>query len=78
MLMFLLESQTTNEITKVFEYLQQTLFEDNYKKSFQVIITTNEHKFFDVNNIEYNHKTGEYISHAFHYDSSASWQKGSI
>lgn len=25
MLMFLLESQTTNEVTKIFEYLQETL-----------------------------------------------------
>lgn len=34
MLMFLLESQTTNEVTRVFEYLQQTLLEDDYKKLF--------------------------------------------
>lgn len=28
--------------------------------------------------IECNHKTGEYISHVFFCDPSASWQKGSI
>lgn len=78
MLMFLLESQTTEEVTKVFEYLQQTIPEDEYKKLFQVILTDNGHEFFDVNNIECNHKTGEYISHLFFCDPSCSWQKGGI
>ena len=32
MLMFLLENQTTDEVTKVFDYLQKTLSEDDYKK----------------------------------------------
>ena len=78
MLMFLLESQTTDEVTKIFEYLQQTLLEDDYKRLFQVILTDNGHEFYDVNNIECNHKTGEYISHLFFCDPSASWQKGGI
>lgn len=78
MLMFLLECQTTAEVTKVFEYLQETLPEVDYKRLFQVILTDNGHEFYDVNNIECNHKTGEYISHAFYCDSSASWQKGGI
>ena len=78
MLMFLLESQTTDEVTKVFEYLQQTLLEDDYKKLFQVILTDNGHEFYDVDNIECNHKTGEYITHVFYCDPSASWQKGGI
>lgn len=78
MLMFLLESQTTDEVTKVFEYLQQTLFEDDYKKLFQVILTDNGPEFYDVLNIECNHKTGEQISKVFYCDPGASWQKGGI
>ena len=78
MLMFLLESQTTDEVTKVFEYLQQTLFEDDYKKLFQVILTDNGTEFYDVLNIECNHKTGEQISKVFYCDPGASWQKGDI
>jgi len=78
MLMFLLESQTTDEVTRVFEYLQETLPEDDYKRLFQIILTDNGHEFYDVNNIECNHKTGEYISHVFYCDPSASWQKGGI
>jgi len=78
MLMFLLESQTTDEVTRVFEYLQETLPEDDYKRLFQIILTDNGHEFYDVNNIECNHKTEEYISHVFYCDPSASWQKGGI
>ena len=78
MLMFLLESQTTDEVTKVFEYLQQTLLEDDYKKLFQVILTDNGTEFYDVLNIECNHKTGEQISKVFYCDPGASWQKGGI
>ena len=78
MLMFLLESQTTDEVTKIFEYLQQTLLEDDYKKLFQVILTDNGHEFYDVLNIECNHKTGEQISKVFYCDPGASWQKGGI
>lgn len=78
MLMFLLENQTTNEVSKVFEYLQQTLPEDDYKKLFQVILTDNGHEFYDVLNIECNHQTGELLSKVFYCDPSASWQKGGI
>ncbi len=78
MIMFLLEKQTTEEVTKVFQYLQQTLFEDDYKKLFQVILTDNGHEFFDVLNIECNHKTGEILSRVFYCDPGASWQKGGI
>ena len=78
MLMFLLESQTTDEVTRVFEYLQETLLEDDYKRLFQIILTDNGHEFYDVNNIECNHRTGEFISHLFFCDPSASWQKGGI
>lgn len=78
MLMFLLESQTTDEVTRIFEYLQKVLQEDDYKKLFQVILTDNKHEFYDVLNIECNHKTGKYITHVFYCDPSASWQKGGI
>lgn len=78
MLMFLLESQTTDEVTRIFEYLQKVLQEDDYKKLFQVILTDNGHEFYDALNIECNHKTGEYITHVFYCNPSASWQKGGI
>lgn len=78
MLIFLLESQTTDEVTRVFEYLQQELTEDDYKGLFPIILTDNGHEFFDVLNIECNHRTGEQITRVFYCDSHASWQKGGI
>lgn len=78
MIIFLLENQTTDEVTQVFEYLQQELFEDDYKKLFPIILTDNGHEFFDVQNIECNHKTGKQISKVFYCDPHESWQKGGI
>ena len=78
MLIFKLESQTTEAVTNVFEYLQQTILEDDYKKLFQVILTDNGHAFYDVNNIEFHHKTGELLSKLFFCDPHASRQKGCL
>lgn len=78
MMIFLLETQTTDEVTQVFEYLQQELFEDDYKNLFPIILTDNGHEFFDVQNIECDHKTGEQISKVFYCDPHESWQKGGI
>lgn len=78
MLIFKLESQTTEEVTKIFEYLQKTLDEEIYKYLFQVILTDNGHEFFDVNNIECIHKTGEYVTKLFFCDPHASCQKGMV
>ena len=78
MLIFKLESQTTDEVTRIFEILQTFIPEDDYKKLFPIILTDNGHEFFDVNNIECIHETGEYVTHLFFCDPSASWQKGGI
>ena len=78
MLIFKLESQTTEEVTRIFEILQTLIPLDIYKYLFQVILTDNGHEFYDVDNIECNHKTGEYITHVFYCDPSASWQKSRI
>ena len=78
MLIFKLESQTTEEVSKIFEYLQKTLDEEIYKYLFQVILTDNGHEFFDVNNIECIHKTGEYVTKLFFCDPHASCQKGMV
>ena len=78
MLIFKLESQTTEEVTRIFEILQVFIPEEDYKNLFPIILTDNGHEFFDVNNIECIHETGEYVTHLFFCDPSASWQKGGI
>ena len=78
MLIFKLESQTTDEVTRIFEILQNLIPLDIYKDLFQVILTDNGHEFFDVNNIECIHSTGEYVTHLFFCNPHASCQKGMI
>ena len=78
MLIFKLESQTTDEVTRIFKTLQTLIPLDIYKNLFQVILTDNGHEFFDVNNIECILSTGEYVTHLFFCDPHVSSQKGSI
>lgn len=61
MLIFKLESQTTVEVTRIFEILQTLIPLDIYKNLFQVILTDNGHEFFDVNNIECIHSSGNML-----------------
>ena len=78
MLIFKLESQTTEEVTRIFEILQTLIPLNVYRNLFQVILTDNGHEFFDVNNIECIHETGEYVTHLFFCDPHASRQKGTL
>ena len=78
MLIFKLESQTTEEVSRIFRMLQEIIPYDEYKKLFQVILTDNGHEFFDVNNIECIQSTGEYVTHLFFCDPHMSCQKGMI
>ena len=78
MLMFKLESQTTDEVTRIFEFLQVIIPEEDYKRLFQVILTDNGHEFFDVDNIECMHKTGEVVTKLFFCEPHRSCQKGMI
>ena len=78
MLILKIESQTTDEVTRMFEYLQYIIPYDDYKRLFQVILTDNGHEFFDVNDIECIHETGEYVTHLFFCEPHMSCQKGMI
>ena len=78
MLILKMESQTTDEVTRMFEYLQYVIPKDDYKRLFQVILTDNGHEFFDVTNIECMHETGEYVTHLFFCEPHMSCQKGMI
>ena len=78
MLIFKLEAQTTEEVSKVFKTMQTIIPFEDYKTLFQVILTDNGHEFFDVANIECIQSTGEYVTHLFFCDPHASSQKGMI
>ena len=70
MLIFKLESQTTDEVTRIFKILQNLIPLDVYKNLFSIILTNNGHEFFDVNSIECIQDTGEYVTHLFLCDES--------
>lgn len=78
MLIFLMDTQTMNAVENVFEYLQQSISIDEYKKLFEVILTDNGSEFFNPLSIECNHKTEEKITKLFYCDAGASYQKGTL
>ena len=78
MLIFIMDSQTTACVNKVFDWIRSTIGMDNFKKIFQVILTDNGHEFFDPLSIELDPITKEQVSHVFYCDPSASYQKGAI
>ena len=78
MLIFKLESQTSEEVSRIFNILQTLIPYDDYKRLFEVILTDNGHEFFDVLNIECMHSTGEQVTKLFFCDPHMSCQKGII
>lgn len=78
MLIFKLESQTSEEVSRIFNILQTLIPYDDYKQLFEVILTDNGHEFFDVLNIECMHSTGEQVTKLFFCDPHMSCQKGMI
>ena len=78
MLIFKLESQTSEEVSRIFNILQTLIPYDDYKRLFEVILTDNGHEFFDVLNIECMHSTGEQVTKLFFCDPHMSCQKGTI
>ena len=78
MLIFKLESQTSEEVSRIFNILQTLIPYDDYKRLFEVILTDNGHEFFDVLNIECMHSTDEQVTKLFFCDPHMSCQKGMI
>ena len=78
MLIFKLESQTSEEVSRIFNILQTLIPYDDYKRLFEVILTDNGHEFFDVLNIECMHSTGEQVTKLFFCDPHMSCKKGMI
>lgn len=78
MLTFIMDSQTTACVNKVFDWIRSTIGMNNFKKIFQVVLTDNGHEFFEPLSIELDPITKEQVSHVFYCDPSASYQKGAI
>ena len=75
MLMYLLDSQTSEEVSKKWDWIKTTLEYDKYKEIIQVVLTDNGHEFFKPEDIEL--FDGEKVCHVFYCDPNRPDQKGS-
>lgn len=75
MLMYLLDSQTSEEVSKRWEWIKITLGHKRYKEIIRLILTDNGHEFFKPEIIEM--LDGEKICHVFYCDPNRPDQKGS-
>ncbi len=75
---FLLDSKSSDEVSKVFRYLQDLLGSFLYSRIFQVILTDRGTEFIDPLAIEDHYISKEKLTHVFFCNSYASYQKGSL
>lgn len=75
MLAFLLESKTSLEVEKIFDYLKN-IFKDDFKRHFEIILTDRGTEFDNPLSIELDSLTGEVLANIFYCDPSCSFQKG--
>ena len=78
MLIFYLNSQTKDEVSNIFKYIQQLLPIEDYKRLFPTILTDNGKEFFCVDSIEKHCLLDEKVTKLFYCDPSASCQKGML
>ena len=74
MLMFLINKYKPSEVTKVFNWLKNTLGNDLYKSLFEVVLTDNGWEFSLPEDIELDLETGEKLINVFYTESYSSWQ----
>ena len=77
MLMFLMESQTQDEVGKVFDWLTENLGLDLFHKLFEVILTDNGHEFQHPELLEHD-KDGNVRTKIYYCDPYRSYQKGAL
>ena len=78
MLIFLLESKTSSEVVRVFNWIQQQVGIKTFIELFPVILTDRGREFIDPIGIEFDMETGEERTHVFYCDAYVSSQKGAI
>ena len=78
LLIFLLDSKSQQEVTKVFTKIKDKLGIDLYRKIFQVILTDNGSEFLNPSVFERDFETGKKISKLFYCNPYCSYQKPEI
>lgn len=77
MLMFLLQRCTSDEVVRVFDYLNETLGDSVFKRTFPIILTDNGSEFKNVNRLERN-SNNKIRTRVFYCDPSNSNQKSRL
>lgn len=78
MLIFLLESKTSSEVVRVFNWIQKQVGIKTFKELFPVILTDRGSEFIDPIGIEFDVETSEQRTNLFYCDAYVSSQKGAI
>lgn len=78
MMIFTLNSKTISEVAKAFNWIQQQIGIDDFRKLFPCILTDRGTEFLDPAGIEFDNETGELRTKVFYCDSYVSNQKAQI
>lgn len=78
MLIFLLDKQNMECVTKTINDVKDKLGVNLYSKVFKIILTDNGSEFFNPLGIELDYNTGKKIVNLFYCDPYSAWQKGTL
>ena len=78
MLVFVLESKTSSNVSQVFYFLQEKLGTELFSKLFRITLTDRGSEFVCPDAIEIDRDTGEKICSLYYCNSYSSYQKGAI
>lgn len=78
MFMFLLDKQTSANVSEIFHQLKEKLGIELYKEVFSIFLTDNGTEFYNPLAIEIDYDTGEKICNLFYCRPYSSWQKGTL
>ena len=78
MMIFLLEEKTSDEVAKVFNWIQEQIGIEKFKEMFPLILTDRGTEFINPLLIEVDPNTGEIRTSVFYCDAYVSSQKGAI
>ena len=78
MFIFLIDKKTSENVSKIFKYIKDTLDINNYKKVFRIILTDNGSEFMNPYEMEYDFVNSKKVSNVFYCKPYSSWQKHEI
>ena len=78
MFIFLINKKTSENVSKIFKKIKDTLEINNYKKIFRIILTDNGSEFINPYEMEYDFENSKKVTNVFYCKPYSSWQKHEI